>query len=239
MNNLLERLHQSYFLYLLPSLSRFVSIGSYVPALGLLLLARGGLLWLVPPVLVSWGAGTALYLLPVRGQAVATQHFPVGEAEAVVLALIGIYVAGMALPHSTHRALSGGGQRGWMSLKLVALLALALLLSCLALLNFSLGFLLGATLVPPAAAVRPGGNRLPLAILLVLSTPGLSLFLAVLLERELLEAPAGLGEAWQRFLGALGQGLLQEHLHGAHLSPLLCLGAYPCWLLLWNVLFWK
>ncbi|XP_059705786.1 LOW QUALITY PROTEIN: glycosylphosphatidylinositol anchor attachment 1 protein [Haemorhous mexicanus] len=210
------------------------------------------------------------------------------------MALIGIYVAGMALPHSTHRALSGGGQRGWMSLKLVALLALALLLSCLALLNFSLGFLLGATLVPPAAAVRPGGNRLPLAVLLVLTTPGLSLFLgccgwlqggrrgprvvlgwslvvsewsqgslsplpsrlplavllvlttpglslflAVLLERELLEAPAGLGEAWQRFLGALGQGLLQEHLHGAHLSPLLCLGAYPCWLLLWNVLFWK
>ncbi|XP_054149867.1 LOW QUALITY PROTEIN: glycosylphosphatidylinositol anchor attachment 1 protein [Melozone crissalis] len=266
LNNLLERLHQSYFLYLLPSLSRFVSIGSYAPALALLLLvlalraldlwmrlsrseegegetppgeARGSLLWLVPPVLVSWGAGTALYLLPVRGQAVATQHFPVGEAEAVVLALIGIYVAGMALPHSTHRALSGGGQRGWMSLKLVALLALALLLSCLALLNFSLGFLLGATLVPPAAAVRPGGNRLPLAVLLVLTTPGLSLFLAVLLERELLEAPAGLGEAWQRFLGALGQGLLQEHLHGAHLSPLLCLGAYPCWLLLWNVLFWK
>ncbi|XP_074414999.1 glycosylphosphatidylinositol anchor attachment 1 protein isoform X6 [Zonotrichia albicollis] len=266
LNNLLERLHQSYFLYLLPSLSRFVSIGSYVPSLALLLLvlalraldlwmrlsrgeegegetppgeARGSLLWLVPPILVSWGAGTALYLLPVRGQAVATQHFPVGEAEAVVLALIGIYVAGMALPHSTHRALSGGGQRGWMSLKLVALLALALLLSCLALLNFSLGFLLGATLVPPAAAVRPGGNRLPLAVLLVLTTPGLSLFLAVLLERELLEAPAGLGEAWQRFLGALGQGLLQEHLHGAHLSPLLCLGAYPCWLLLWNVLFWK
>ncbi|XP_057897121.1 glycosylphosphatidylinositol anchor attachment 1 protein [Melospiza georgiana] len=266
LNNLLERLHQSYFLYLLPSLSRFVSIGSYVPALALLLLvlalraldlwmrlsrseegegetppgeARGSLLWLVPPILVSWGAGTALYLLPVRGQAVATQHFPVGEAEAVVLALIGIYVAGMALPHSTHRALSGGGQRGWMSLKLVALLALALLLSCLALLNFSLGFLLGATLVPPAAAVRPGGNRLPLAVLLVLTTPGLSLFAAVLLERELLEAPAGLGEAWQRFLGALGQGLLQEHLHGAHLSPLLCLGAYPCWLLLWNVLFWK
>ncbi|XP_030826403.1 glycosylphosphatidylinositol anchor attachment 1 protein [Camarhynchus parvulus] len=266
LNNLLERLHQSYFLYLLPSLARFVSIGSYAPALALLLLvlalralelwmrlsrseegegetppgeARGGLLWLVPPVLVSWGAGTALYLLPVRGQAVAAQHFPVGEAEAVVLALIGIYVAGMALPHSTHRALSGGGQRGWMSLKLVALLALALLLSCLALLNFSLGFLLGVTLVPPAAAVRPGGNRLPLAVLLVLTTPGLSLFLAVLLERELLEAPAGLGEAWQRFLGALGQGLLQEHLHGAHLSPLLCLGAYPCWLLLWNVLFWK
>ncbi|XP_057279115.1 glycosylphosphatidylinositol anchor attachment 1 protein-like [Pezoporus wallicus] len=38
LNNLLERLHQSYFLYLLPSLSRFVSIGLYMPAFGFLLL---------------------------------------------------------------------------------------------------------------------------------------------------------------------------------------------------------
>ncbi|XP_032555770.1 glycosylphosphatidylinositol anchor attachment 1 protein [Chiroxiphia lanceolata] len=41
LNNLLERLHQSYFLYLLPSLARFVSIGSYMPALGLILLVLG------------------------------------------------------------------------------------------------------------------------------------------------------------------------------------------------------
>ncbi|KAJ8377987.1 hypothetical protein AAFF_G00249240 [Aldrovandia affinis] len=38
LNNLLERLHQSYFFYLLPSLSRFVSIGYYMPAFGLLAL---------------------------------------------------------------------------------------------------------------------------------------------------------------------------------------------------------
>lgn len=38
LNNLLERLHQSYFLYLLPSLSRFVSIGIYMPAFGFLIL---------------------------------------------------------------------------------------------------------------------------------------------------------------------------------------------------------
>ncbi|NXK01469.1 GPAA1 protein, partial [Corythaixoides concolor] len=38
LNNLLERLHQSYFFYLLPSLSRFVSIGLYMPAFGFLIL---------------------------------------------------------------------------------------------------------------------------------------------------------------------------------------------------------
>lgn len=36
LNNLLERLHQSYFFYLMPSLSHFVSIGYYMPAFGLL-----------------------------------------------------------------------------------------------------------------------------------------------------------------------------------------------------------
>ncbi|CAM5107258.1 unnamed protein product [Natator depressus] len=38
LNNLLERLHQSYFFYLLPSLARFVSIGVYMPAFGFLIL---------------------------------------------------------------------------------------------------------------------------------------------------------------------------------------------------------
>ncbi|XP_053571948.1 glycosylphosphatidylinositol anchor attachment 1 protein [Bombina bombina] len=38
LNNLSERLHQSYFFYLLPSLSRFVSIGIYMPAIGFIIL---------------------------------------------------------------------------------------------------------------------------------------------------------------------------------------------------------
>uniref|UniRef100_A0A672TJD8 GPI-anchor transamidase component GPAA1 n=3 Tax=Psittaciformes TaxID=9223 RepID=A0A672TJD8_STRHB len=298
LNNLLERLHQSYFFYLLPSLSRFVSIGVYMPAFGFLILVLilraldlwmklnktdpGGsdqlsdsdhgpsttevgetppappgapsrllltlcpqaprLLALVPPVLVCHAAGLALYYLPVLGQSVATQHFPVSEAEAVVLTLIAIYVAGMALPHSTHRVLGGPGSvaaaRGWMVLKLLALLYLAAQLTALALLNFSLGFLLAVTMVPAAAATAPTGPRVLLALVLVLATPAVTLLLGIFLERELVEAPAAPGEGWQRFLGALGQGLLLHHLHGAFLCPLLALGTYPCWLLLWNVLFW-
>lgn len=41
LNHLLERLHQSFFFYLLPALSRFVSIGLYMPAAGFLLLVLG------------------------------------------------------------------------------------------------------------------------------------------------------------------------------------------------------
>ncbi|XP_075271513.1 GPI-anchor transamidase component GPAA1 isoform X2 [Opisthocomus hoazin] len=267
LNNLLERLHQSYFFYLLPSLSRFVSIGLYMPAFGFLLLVlilkaldlwmklnkgdagerledggedpRPGLLALVPPVLICHGAGLALYFVPVLAQRAAAQHFPVSEAEGVVLTAVAIYVAGMALPHSTHRALAGAGERGWMALKLLALLDLALLLGCLALLNFSLGFLLAALMVPGAAAVQPTGPRVLQAAVLVLATPAGAVLLGVLAQRELEEAPAAAGEGWPLFLGAVGEGLLQHHLYGAVLCPVLALGAYPAWLLLWNVLFWK
>lgn len=36
LNNLLERFHQSFFFYLLPSSSRYVSIGMYMPSFGIL-----------------------------------------------------------------------------------------------------------------------------------------------------------------------------------------------------------
>ncbi|OWK04458.1 hypothetical protein Celaphus_00016108 [Cervus elaphus hippelaphus] len=264
LNHLLERLHQSFFFYLLPALSRFVSIGLYMPAAGFLLLlheagvgpeeAGGtsgssppypptqgvGLASLVAPLLVSQAMGLALYVLPVLGQHVAAQHFPVAEAEAVVLTLLAIYAAGLALPHNTHRVVSTQApDRGWMALKLVALIYLALQLACITLTNFSLGFLLAASMVPAAAVTKPSGPRPLYAALLVLTSPAASLLGSLFLWRELQEAPLSLAEGWQLFLAALAQGVLEHHTYGALLFPLLALGLYPCWLLFWNVLFWK
>jgi len=39
LNNLLERFHQSFFFYLLPSTDNYISIGMYMPALGSVLAA--------------------------------------------------------------------------------------------------------------------------------------------------------------------------------------------------------
>lgn len=50
-----------------------------------------------------------------------------------------------------------------MALKLVALIYLALQLACITLTNFSLGFLLAATMVPAAALTEPCGPRYVLA----------------------------------------------------------------------------
>ncbi|NXG39050.1 GPAA1 protein, partial [Dromaius novaehollandiae] len=264
LNNLLERLHQSYFFYLLPSLSRFVSISVYMPAFGFLILIlilkisflagralergsrpgsgapRPGLLTLVPPLLICHATGLTLYFLPVLGQHVATQHFPVSEAEAVVLTVIAIYVAGLALPHNTHRVLTGSGSdRGWMTLKLLSLLYLAMQLGCIALVNFSLGFLLAVTMVPVAAAVQPTGPRYLYAALLVLVTPAVTLLLGIFLYQELIEYPVSVLECWQLFLQAVAGGLLDHYLYGSVVFPFVAIFLYPCWLLLWNVLFWK
>ncbi|NXE57059.1 GPAA1 protein, partial [Casuarius casuarius] len=281
LNNLLERLHQSYFFYLLPSLSRFVSISVYMPAFGFLILIlilkisflagralewggedpglvfpprvpprsapapslqepRPGLLTLVPPLLICHATGLTLYFLPVLGQHVATQHFPVSEAEAVVLTVIAIYVAGLALPHNTHRVLTGSGSdRGWMTLKLLSLLYLAMQLGCIALVNFSLGFLLAVTMVPVAAAVQPTGPKYLYAALLVLVTPAVTLLLGIFLYQELIEYPVSVLECWQLFLQAVAGGLLDHYLYGSIVFPFVAIFLYPCWLLLWNVLFWK
>nr|KAF6276885.1 glycosylphosphatidylinositol anchor attachment 1 [Pipistrellus kuhlii] len=199
-----------------------------------------GLASLVAPLLISQATGLALYVLPVLGQNVAAQHFPVAEAEAVVLTLLAIYAAGLALPHNARRVVSSQApDRGWMALKLVALIYLALQLACIALTNFSLGFLLAATMVPAAALTEPTGPRPLYAALLVLTSPAATLLGSLFLWRELQEAPLSLAEGWQLFLAALAQGVLEHHIYGALLFPLLALGLYPCWLLFWNVLFWK
>uniref|UniRef100_A0A8C8FQ62 GPI-anchor transamidase component GPAA1 n=2 Tax=Oncorhynchus TaxID=8016 RepID=A0A8C8FQ62_ONCTS len=264
LNNLLERLHQSYFFYLMPSLSRFVSIGYYMPAFGLLaviLLLRAldlwvqlgasppgtedgpsspGVLSILTPVVISHMTGVALYTLPILSQEMAVQHFPVSETEAVVLTAIAIYTAGLALPHNTHRLLQGEGtEEGWRVLKLVALLYLAVLLGCTALINFSLGFILALSLVPIAAFITPHTPKALSAAIMVLLSPGCTLLYCVFVFQELQETPVSLQDGWMLFLSVISQGILDHALYGSLVYPLLALLIYPCWLLLWNILFWK
>ncbi|KAI1902239.1 hypothetical protein AGOR_G00042660 [Albula goreensis] len=165
---------------------------------------------------------------------------PVSETEAVVLTAIAIYTAGLALPHNTHRVLSGEGtEQGWRVLKLVAVLYMAVLLGCTALINFSLGFILALTLVPVAASITPHVPRALFAFMMVILSPGCTLLFCVFMYQELLEAPVTLLEGWNLFLSVISQGILDHSLYGSLVYPLLSLLVYPCWLLLWNILFWK
>uniref|UniRef100_A0A8C8A313 GPI-anchor transamidase component GPAA1 n=1 Tax=Oryzias sinensis TaxID=183150 RepID=A0A8C8A313_9TELE len=270
LNNLLERLHQSYFFYLLPSLSHFVSIGYYMPAFGLLaviLLLRAldlwvqlsaqpsrtedgvagteqsnpGVLSVLTPLVISHLTGAALYMLPVRFQEVAVEHFPVSETEAVVLTAIAVYTAGLALPHNTHRYPDAVTlhHMGWRVLKLVALLYLAVLLGCTAVINFSLGFILALTLVPAAAYVTPHVPKALSAFFLVALSPACTLLFSVFFFQELQEMPVSFQDGWLLYLSVIAQGMLDHYLYGSLVFPLVALLVYPCWLLFWNILFWK
>lgn len=269
LNNLLERLHQSYFFYLMPSLSHFVSIGYYMPAFGLLaviLLLRAMELWVqlstpparseddsqsekepstgvlsvLTPLVISHLTGVALYTLPTHFQEMAVEHFPVSETEAVVLTAIAIYTAGLALPHNTNRLLTGEGtEQGWRVLKLVAVLYLAVLLSCTALINFSLGFILALTLVPVAACVTPHRPKVLVASIMVILSPAFTLLFSVFFFQELQEMPVSFQEGWMLYLSVISQGILDHYLYGSLVYPLIALLVYPCWLLFWNILFWK
>uniref|UniRef100_A0A2K5BY45 Uncharacterized protein n=1 Tax=Aotus nancymaae TaxID=37293 RepID=A0A2K5BY45_AOTNA len=231
LNHLLERLHLSFFLYLLAmpatsflllvlglkALELWMELGAGSGPSVPLLPAQGvGLASVMASLMISQAMGLVFDVLPVLGQHVATQHFPVAEAEVVVLTLLAIYAAGLAQAHNTHQLVSTQTpDRGWMALKLVALIYLTLQLGCIALTNFSLGFLLDTTM----------GGAAALAAMLLGS---------LLLWQELQEAPLS-----QLFLAALAQGVLEHHTYGVLLFPLLSLGLYPYWLLFWNVLFWK
>ncbi|XP_048462798.1 glycosylphosphatidylinositol anchor attachment 1 protein isoform X1 [Rhincodon typus] len=268
LNNLLEKLHQSYFFYLLPSLSRFVSIGYYMPAFGfliLILLLRALDLWIrlskvVPvcaqdcaaenvrpsflsimtPIFICHVMGLALYYVPLLCQGTATEHFPISETEAVVLTSIAIYVAGLALPHNTQSALPiEQAAHSWMTLKLIAILYLALLLGCITLINFSLGFILAVTLIPAAALAQPEPHRMLNALFLILMSPVTTLLMCIYLYHELAEYPITLLECWQLLLQAVAESILDHHLYSSIVYPFVVFFIYPSWLLLWNVVFWN
>lgn len=46
-------------------------------------------------------------------------------------------------------------------------------------------------------------------------------------------------DGWMLYLSVISQGILDHALYGSLVYPLVALLVYPCWLLFWNILFWK
>ncbi|GCC20160.1 hypothetical protein chiPu_0018776 [Chiloscyllium punctatum] len=128
---------------------------------------------------------------------------------------------------------------GWMTLKLISVLYLALLLGCITLINFSLGFILAVTLIPAAALAEPAPHRTLKALFLILMSPITILLMCIYLYHELAEYPITLLECWQLLLQAVAESILDHHLYSSIVYPFVVFFIYPCWLLLWNVVFWN
>jgi glycosylphosphatidylinositol transamidase len=95
-NNLLERLHASYFFYLVPMPHHFIPVGNYLPAailLGASVTIGGfdcpspldGVLWMVPAFLISWIAW--IVQMPLISLLAIGLPRPKGEARKSAMAL--------------------------------------------------------------------------------------------------------------------------------------------------------
>ncbi|XP_025419796.1 glycosylphosphatidylinositol anchor attachment 1 protein [Sipha flava] len=205
LNNLLERFHQSFFFYLLPSTDRYVSIGLYMPCLVLLV----GALFL--KAFSTWIQHSSEHKLgdSLSKQATISEHLNVGVVSLITL---GTHVLGLILlPNfapayftyfwdhiSTHRALLMGygllsfiivcimpilmkkclnsfKVSNWVLLHVICLLELGIGLLCVSMHNFSLGYLTALVYVLPAIFTSSSQNKIGVKFLWLLVHPMCSL----------------------------------------------------------------
>ncbi|MEQ2274024.1 hypothetical protein XENORESO_012659, partial [Xenotaenia resolanae] len=77
------------------------------------------------------------------------------------------------------------------------------------------------------------------AVILVVLSPACTLLFSVFFFQELQEMPVSFQDGWLLYLSVISQGMLDHYLYGSLVYPLIALMVYPCWLLFWNILFWK
>lgn len=77
------------------------------------------------------------------------------------------------------------------------------------------------------------------AFIMVILSPAFTLLFSVFIFQELQEMPVSFQDGWLLFLSVISQGVLDHSLYGSLVYPLVALLVYPCWLLFWNILFWK
>ncbi|XP_025204359.1 glycosylphosphatidylinositol anchor attachment 1 protein [Melanaphis sacchari] len=205
LNNLLERFHQSFFFYLLPSTDRYVSIGLYMPCLVLLvgaLFLKAFSTWIQHSSEHKPGDSSAQVTIP--------EHLNVGMVSVITL---GSHVIGLLLLPNlapayfthfwnhipTHRALLMGygsisltivcllpiimkkclnsfKSSNWVLLHVICLLELGIGLLCVSMHNFSLGYLTALVYVLPAVCTKSMQNSIIVKFLWLLVHPMCSLF---------------------------------------------------------------
>jgi GPI-anchor transamidase subunit GAA1 len=175
LNNLLERFHQSFYYYLLPSPSTYVPIGDYMIMLGMLL-AGFGLQAVIDVIVLGYRAdastvfypllsvlviytlsGLVLFLVP----AVAPRPY---IAEALAVTHVVTYVVSLLIAP----VVEGGRRLDGRAFKLFAVVPFVLFVGPLSLLNFSFCFVAAAIVLPVLLVMRATGSRVVRFVLLAL-----------------------------------------------------------------------
>lgn len=177
LNNLLERFHQSFFFYVLVSSDRFISIGDYMPSLGLMagsLLIKAFIIWLkitqkdeenksktsdknfnfltVGVILIL---GHSIGFLCSKLPLISTvNNFFHQQNYSTQLTIFSIFLVASVFTLITPR-LFKLNYLGTEVLHIAALLEWGTTLICVGMLNFSLGLILSIVTVPFAIFVSP------------------------------------------------------------------------------------
>ena len=185
LNNLLERFHQSFFFYLLPSTSRYVSIGMYMPGFGLLagsmaIQALG--LWYqcvqeinptddtqpqirtpnVGQVFSGWILchiiGICMVFCPRLSSSVGAKFLDLATDDSIILGLA--FFSLFFFPIMVYRSSQTDtfGQE-WRLVKIFALLEVSIIAFSMSLCNFSLAYLVTLCFSPMALISGPSSRK--------------------------------------------------------------------------------
>ncbi|XP_050545919.1 glycosylphosphatidylinositol anchor attachment 1 protein [Daktulosphaira vitifoliae] len=203
LNNLLERFHQSFFFYLLPSTDRYVSIGFYMPCLVLLvgaLFLKAFSTWIqytsknddstdlflknenlnvaIVSLIILGSHMFGLILLPNVAPSYFTylwNDMPTHYAILFGYGFISLLIIGL-LPIFLKKSLKFFTTSHWVLLHVICLLELGIGLLCVSMHNFSFGFSMALIYVIPAVSTKPNNNKILVKIFWLLVHPIFLLF---------------------------------------------------------------
>jgi glycosylphosphatidylinositol transamidase len=198
LNNLLEKMHQSFYFYLLPSTTKYISIGVYMIPLALLILpmltfgfylvfrisrrssVRGFLAALIP-VLVLQLAGLLCYATPFVVQRSLNRSLEPNEMVQALVAVFVLVLSSLPLVVRSVRKQLGDEPLDRRCYKLFSVFSVILFITTRSIENFSFSAFAAAFVVPFYTACQPTSNRLVNIVqllLLVLVSPVALLLLA-------------------------------------------------------------
>ncbi|XP_077542448.1 glycosylphosphatidylinositol anchor attachment 1 [Haemaphysalis longicornis] len=263
LNNLLERFHQSFFFYLLPSTRRYVSIGLYSPAfalVGLPALIKAGVLFMslssdakeasktskeknpspwsaLPCMTVSLTVGFLLMMAPTYFDQLG-QHFQLSSQESLYFGYIGGLILSLILP-----LFVGARTKSEKSAQRCAmLLAFSTVLFSLALVNISMATVVTMIAVPvlvTAGSAEKWGAVLFHRLLQLLIHPFVFSFLMIFVQAMTLDGweprfiPNNLSYSFLGHKKIVIFSVEDWLLYGNWTFVITCLGLVPVWLQMW------
>lgn len=268
MNNLLERFHQSFFFYILPSPDRYISIGLYMPAvcmLGAALIIRACAKWCqIQERQQAWKdqghhhqtsyreAIVLFVILHCVGALFVTlpqivkflSRFWALDNSAILVALVGNSLAFLSMPWMFGELRSC--PQSLNLLCIFALLELGTTIICLAMNNISLGVFCGAILVPFALMMDVTSGKcygLLQKVLWLLVHPLVVLFGVVLVGTWTMFSQDSAKDVLYRSISAYQDAVLfsivDSMIYGNWLYSVVGAIFVPNWLCFWVVAFSK